>query len=217
MPIWNQDPPCSHRPGRILLLGLFAVALSACSSNIHKLDDTQQRFYRKGFSMLPPQGPGWEVMKGNHNKVTFIKKGDAPKSSYVILGYSSLHSIKYTSEEEFQLVMGKLRISMEFRPKRNVILDKKVSMAPEIGEYCLKSYSKMKDFGKYTRHENNYLMRENFGLVCLHPDDKSQLVNFAVSYRYPPGAEDKEIGHKAEQILAGIRLEPLGDEDKAVH
>ena len=145
-------------------------------------------------------------------KIVFFKKGSVPKSSYVVTAALAGHGLSFRSEEEFEAVMGKLRIAMEFRPKRNVLLDKKVSRAANVGKYCLKSYSKLKDYGKNGDHTDQYLMMENFGLICLHPQDKTKLVNFAVSYRYPPGAEDFDIYDKAEEILARVHLEPLPDD-----
>lgn len=198
-----------------LLMGLVVLGLGGCSSNIRKVENTTERFYRKGFSMLPPQEAGWKVKDDGDNddesEITFLKKGIAPKSSYVVIASSSSHSLKFKSEEEFEAVMGKLRIDMEFRPKRNVLLEKKVSLASETGKYCLRTYTKMKDFGTNGDINDRYLLMENYGLICLHPEDRTQLVNFAVSYRYPPGAEDKEMKARAEKILAGVQLEPLHD------
>ncbi len=193
-----------------MLICLSLLGLAACASNIRNVENTAERFYRKGFSILPPQESGWRVKEYNNDKIAFFKKGEVPKSSYVVVASTVAHSHEFKSEKEFEEVMGKLRISMEFRPKRNVLLDKKVSLATD-RQYCLKSYSKLKDFGKNGKGngEDGYLFLENFGLICLHPDDKTRLVNFAVSYRYPAGGEDDDIQEKAEKILAGIHFEPV--------
>jgi len=197
-----------HLFGRILLcFTLFGI--SACASDVHKLDTSNKRFYRYGFSILSPQEPGWRVKEGESKKISFYKKGKSPKSASMVLAYLSKHPLHFDSEAEFELVMGKLRLSKEFRPKQNVLLQKKASLAPDIGKYCLKSYSKLKDFGRKKVDKDNYVVRENFGLLCLHPDDKTKLVNLGVSFRYLPGTEDKAIQARAEKILAGIRLEPL--------
>lgn len=203
-----SNPGYATRWSRGFLLCVVVLGLISCSS-IRKVENTTERFYRKGFSILPPQESGWQVKDGYQRKVAFYKKGEMPKTSYVVSAYTSGHSINFENEEEFEMVMGKLRISMEFRPKRNVLLEKKVNLAPNIGKYCLKSYSKLKDFGRGGKASDRYYLRENFGLICLHPEDKNRLVNFAISYRYPPGAEDEEIEVKAEEILAGVKLEPL--------
>ena len=152
---------------------------------------------------------GWQVKDGYKRKVSFFKKGTVPKSSYVVMAFSSGHTLSFDSEKEYKTVMGTLRLSLEFRPKQNVILEKKASLAPNVGKYCLKSYSKMKDFGKKGKASAEYLLLENFGLICLHPADKAQLVNIAVSYQYPPGAQDGDIESKVERILAGLQLEPF--------
>lgn len=194
---------------KVTLLGLLILSSNGCSTSFQKLDNSSERFYRQGFSILPPQGKGWLVKDGHKQKISFFKKGAAPKSSYVVMAFSSSHKLNFESEKEFEQVMGKLRLSLEFRPKRNTILQKHVSLAPDIGKYCLKSYSKMQDFGKKTKGSDEYLLMENFGLVCLHPQDKSQLVNIGVTYRYPPGAQDKNIKDQAEKILVGVQLEAL--------
>jgi len=200
---------CYPRYLYLLLLCLLLPALSSCSTSVHKLVDSSERFYRKGFSILPPQGTGWQVKDGYQQKVTFYKKGDSPKSSYVVMAYSKDHPLQFGSEEEFFSVMGKLRLAMEFRPKRNLILEKKVALAPAVGKYCLKSYSKMKDFGKKGKTNKDYLLMENFGLICLHPSDKAMLVNFAVTHRYPPGAKDQNFKMEVDNIISSLKLEPI--------
>lgn len=209
MKINKQNSTYRHLFSKALLLCLLMLAISSCSTSLRKVENVSERFYRAGFSLLPPQESGWQVKDGSRRKISFFKKGSAPKSSYVVMAFSSEHSLSFESEEEFEMLMGKLRLSMEFRPKRNVFLEKKVSLARDIGKYCLKSYSKMKDFGKRGKSSDTYLLMENFGLICLHPEDKTQLVNFAVSYRYPPGAKDQNIKAKADKLMSSLQLEPL--------
>ena len=208
MDIITSYPP--YRFTAIVLVCLFLLGLSACASSLHHVENPSKRYYRKGYSILPPQETGWLVKEGSKDKIAFFKKGAVPKSSYVVIATSITQPHRFKSEKEFEEVMGKLHLSMEFRPKRNILLDKKVSLATG-RKYCLKSYSKLKDFGKNGKGIGNgkYLFLENFGLVCLHPQDKSRLVNIVVSYRYPAGADDDDIEAKANAILAGIQFEPM--------
>lgn len=206
----NIIPAKRRLLSRSSVLYLLMLGISSCSvGTIRKVDNTSERFYRKGFSILAPQESGWQVKDGYRQKVSFFKKDAAARSSYVVLAYSVDHPLSFESEKEYEMLMGKLRLAMEFRPKQNVFLEKKVSLAPDIGKFCLKSYSKMKDFGKKGKGSDSYMLMENFGMICLHPDDKNQLVNFALTYRYPPGAKDQDIKAQAERILAGLKMEPL--------
>lgn len=192
-----------------VLLSLLIIGLAACATSMRTIKDTSERFYKPGFSILPPQEAGWQVNERFRRKLIFLKKGVEPKSSYVLEALSSGHSLSFESEKEYKLVMGKFVIAATVMPQRNELLEKKVSLAPKAGKFCLKTYSKMKDFGANNRGNEPYLLIEAFGLTCLHPDDKSQLVNLGFSYRYPPGSNDKALKAKAEKIMTGLQFEPL--------
>lgn len=192
-----------------LSLILLFITITACSSTVRTIKDTSERFYRPGFSVLSPQEAGWRVDEKFRTKLNFFKRGIAAKSSYVLIVSSAAHSINFDSEKEYMMVMSKLILASSVIPKRNKVLEQKISLAPKVGKYCLRGYIKMKDFGAYNKGKESYLLMKDYSLTCLHPDDKSQLVNIKYSYRYPRDANDKILKTKANKIIAGLQFEPL--------
>lgn len=192
-----------------LTLFILYISLAACAPHFRSIMDTTERFYRPGFSILAPQENGWNVNEKLRRKIVFFRKGSAPTKSYVLEVSSSVHSFVFESGEEFKLVMGKVVVAASVIPKRNEVVEEKITLEPTMGKFCLKSYIKMKDYAANNKGSEPYLLMTDYGITCLHPDDKSQLVNLKYSYRYPRDANIEEFKAKVNKIIAGLQFEPL--------
>lgn len=150
-----------------------------------KITSLTNRLEILGVSMLPPQEDGWRYSKVHPARIEFGKVGGRKDRSLV--GVVVLSKLPTTSSiEEFIKVISEQRARNTGNPRFENLTNDEV-FSTEKDTPSVRYHTKYKDFGaKNLPKGASYLIVEDIGIMCRHPENKNVGVTIALSQRSLP-------------------------------
>lgn len=184
--------------------------ITSCVQTNNKYQEMKlptERSYHRGFSLVPPNEPGWFILSKNRNELALTKEvGQKLNESYVIATFVT-RLPQITSQNAFNDAVEKLDTNFS---SRFTLLKYHIDPYHGKGEYCARSYMVANDnaAAQYSGEVKSMIM-ENIGFGCQHPSDKRIVIYLTFSYRHFPGNDDPALMDKAEKLFQSVEFNDL--------
>jgi len=187
---------------------LFSIYSCETKNEYTKIDSSDKRINIEGLSLLPPQGEGWHIKKKHAGSIQFAKLGGTKDQSIVGLAeLSKLPEIK--SKEEFLALISKQRAGKPTPNRFEVVLNKE-ELSKENNDYCVRFHTILKDYGaKNLPKTSDFLITEDIGLICRHPDNKKIGVTIALSQRTKSENKINNFKSIANEFISDAKFVPF--------
>lgn len=189
------------RPLKQRLLLALPVLLAACAA---APDPTpvavSKRLAFSGYSVVPPLGAGWVRRDPPGTDAGFEHPGAVPGSRVLLVAAARPAPRQYASLRDFLDDMIE-RQENEAEPRRFHVLQESTSLAPEAGQYCVRTSATAED-----RASPGKPVLEATSLICLHPSAPGWMVTVAWSERHPRGASSPGLDAEGESFVASLRF-----------
>lgn len=193
-------------------LALFFIAVFTASSNAvdikySPVKNREPRVSSLGFSIVPPPGENW--LEGFSDQSIYYAKKTNPKIQTFITGATEISTSKaFASAEDF-LTFVKEKKGVNENPTRyqNTKSDYKVDT--RLAPFCVSYNSTYEDHNAKNLGENQLLLVENHGLICLHPDSSKVGVDVYYSDRSVPSEQNSLFKQEGEAFIQGLKFLPL--------
>ena len=164
---------------------------------------TPARSYYQGFSLVPPNDPGWVVISNTRVEFALRKDGADRDESYVVHG-RVMKLPEFPTRDAFFTAASKpppvLSTSGRFR-----YLSYSTRSAPEKGEMCVRNSSVAEDHNPARPSSRTDLMiLEVYSLVCAHLQRPTAGIMVIYSQRYYPGNRDPRLEMSADKLFATV-------------
>ena len=195
-------------PLAITIFLASALGCAAEKAGFEKITDLTNRIEVIGLTLLPPQEEGWEYKKISLARTLFGKaetqKGQS-LAGLVIL--SKLPNIG--SKEEFMNVVSEQRARDAGNPRFEDLLNDEV-FSTEKNTPSVRYHTKYKDFGATNLPKGaKYLIVEDIGIMCRHPNNKNVGVTIALSQRSLPEDAIENFETLANDFIKNAEFIPL--------
>jgi len=191
------------------ILFVFLFALVACAPIQNELKLPPKRSYYRGFSLIPPNEPGWSFINNNYNSLVLSKYGKVPNETYVIM--SSIIGLPHldTPDDFINEVTRVLKDKVD--PSRFYIFENSSYVKPYAKTYnCLLSYQKVKDNAALQGNGRTAIMiLDQVALICKHPAREDVGVYIGYSYRHYSENSDPDLIEKADKLFQSVYLDDL--------
>lgn len=210
MPIPSVQFPSDATHALCFSIFVFVAGCAASPPQI-PISDPDERLLFNGFSVLPPDGPGWNWVgrpgqeKSRFFNVTFVKQdGDRTYVSRVILADAG-----GKDNSDLDDLMGWLKNSTFLREgPRQMGITYDLHRDDTLGTGCVRY-----DFDAVdTRPANRPGMvfdLDAHGMYCVHPLDPGVLVQIGYSRRSPQGLPYVGGLDEGERFLSSLRFLPV--------
>jgi len=194
------------------IAALLAICLGGCATVAPVTQQTQQNY--DGFSIVPPQVPGWVVVASNDRQVRLQKKS-ASDTHKMYLGVSRRLAPKaFTSREEFLQHVNDSYFTVD--PHFFEILTKETSLNPKHGEFCVEYRYKYKDYKSPRPKGASFMLHEGHCFLCLHPDARDREYNVCHSETFAPGEEDSQYRVMGDAFIDSIQFTEIDKSKQGV-
>jgi hypothetical protein len=193
---------------KALVLFLMAAALSSCATTT-PITNPSERISKRGFSLLPPQEPGWTIWQQSRGSINLGKTGGTRDESYVafveLFEDIQLEKIPGQDEAEKLRHVGKIRGFLEFSTDRFKMLEMSDGIYGERKETCAVSFALVVDLQARKQTGNPEIMlMKSYDIYCMHPYLKSTLMRLGYSHRYYRKNEDKGFVERATSFINNV-------------
>jgi len=187
------------KPG--LALALLTV-LAACATT--KPDTTPVEISRRlafsGYSIVPPLGPGWERKNAPGTDVVFEHAGLAPGSRVLLVATAEPAPRRYAGIRQFLDDMIE-REENEAEPRRFHVLQESTSLAPEVGQYCVRTSASAED-----RASPGKPVLDATRLTCLHPTSPGWMISVTYTELHPRGVPSPDLVAEGERFIGSLHF-----------
>lgn len=162
----------------------------------------------EGYRVLPPPGKNWFEMQRDRQQALFGKKLASPTHSFVATATSGLINEKFETREKFQEYVNKMRTT-ELDSPRFKILEFDSTVDGASIAWCIRYRVKRADRDAVLSR-NRALLLEDFGVACLHPENKNLVVDVGYSERGRPAELSAELSaelrKEGESFMRGLEF-----------
>ena len=200
----------------LLLITFLLCSICGCktnNSNLTKITDQRTRLEALGVSLLPPQEDGWHYAKIHPARIEFGKIGNQKGQSFAgMIVLSKLPDVG--SEKEFLDVISKQRKRDSGNPRYEDLLNEE-AISYEKNTIAVRFHTKYKDYGaKNLPKSSSYLIIEDIGIICRHPENKNVGVTIALSQRSTPEDASKTFKSLADEFIKNAEFKSLKEIEK---
>jgi hypothetical protein len=194
------------------------VALVACGGpRFIPVADPAVRVEYPGFSVLPPPGEGWTVVRGPSFVVFRKQLGSKTHSLGAMIGIHTgvrpdrFGFAEYKVDPEVFAALAKFSTQQMNPPGGRMRFLEHTTMPDDRFGYCVREYARMEDRGSplSSSAKEGFLLQEDQGYECLHPDSSRVIVQMMVSERGLPGESDPTVKQIRERFFAGFQFRKL--------
>jgi hypothetical protein len=195
----------------LLALVIFLVATlgySADKAGFEQITNLTNRIEVLGLTLLPPQEAGWAYKKVSPARTQFGRVGTKNGQSLAgLVVMSKLPNIG--SKEEFMKVVSEQRSRNTGNPRFENLINEEV-FSTEKDTPAVRYHTKYKDFGATNLPPGaSYLITEDIGIMCRHPDNKNVGVTIALSQRSLPEDAIENFEALANVFIKNAEFIPL--------
>ena len=190
-----------------VIAAFLAICLSGCAAT--PVSQQTQRDY-DGFSIVPPQEPGWfvdtttDTSTRDRTIVRFQKKSGSDTHQMLVGVKRSTAPKAFGSNEEFLQYVNDSYFIID--PHLYEFLAKETKLNPKYGEFCVEYRYKYKDFKSPRPKSASFIVHEGHCFVCLHPSAKDREYDICYSEIFVPGEEDGQFRVAGEAFLDSIQF-----------
>lgn len=91
--------------------------------------------------------------------------------------------------------------------KRNAVIEYSVNLDSTLGRYCVRYYTKASDRGAM-HAAGKTLYSETFGVGCLHPEDRTLLIDVSYTERGVPGEFSAALRSEGDNFVRSLKFDP---------
>ncbi|HEX9023737.1 MAG TPA: hypothetical protein VF799_07865 [Geobacteraceae bacterium] len=200
----------------IAMLSAFILFCTACAPARPTLNDIplpSQRLFQNGYSLVPPEEPGWVITYRNPKRLLLEKQAKDPDEKMAIRALAQeLPSLD--SEEDFK-EFAKTVLTMEDANQQAIVTQVTTSLTIQ-GQPCVRTDTVMEDAAA-VRHSSrtDSMIIDVFGVLCRHPNNSLGIL-VAYSHRHYPENKDPGAAERAQKLFDGIEFSDLSVETRAV-
>ena len=193
-------------------LALFFIAVFAASSNAGDIKyspvtNREPRISSLGFSIVPPPGENW--LEGFSGQSIIYAKKTNPKIQTFITGATEISTSKVFASVEDFLAFVKETKEVNENPTRYQNTKSGYKVDTRLASFCVNYNSTYEDHNAKNLGENQFLLVENHGLICLHPDSLKVGVDVYYSDRSVPSEQNSLFMQEGEAFIRGLKFLPL--------
>ena len=197
----------------------MTIALSGCATTGYvPVKDPTVRIDGNGFSILPPQGPGWYRTPDLHNvgsdTIGFAKQsGSATHTLAVTIsrhtGFdpAAVGFADYATKPDVFAAYVK-SAAQQMNPSGGRMRILELTAVPETQPgYGAKEHAKFEDRGSPSAPQ--VLIQKDWVQTYLHPDSSKVIIEAVFSERGLPGESDASLADIRERFFRSLRFRPL--------
>jgi TPR repeat protein len=162
-----------------------------------------------GYSIRPPQDPGWIILLNQPNLYGLMKRGGVDHTIGVLAKEYDVPASAATPAQFLHHVI-ETRLKKEAPTRHADLTSEEASDADRAS--CARYHMKAKDYDAKRRIGEPFLVIEVYADVCLHPRDPRHGMYFEYSERAPPGQGSDNLAESATAFFSGIRVLTVADE-----
>jgi hypothetical protein len=188
-----------------LLAFVFAASLAhEATAQLHAVPvtDAAKVYELDGYRVQPPPGRNWFELRRDRQQALFGKKITSPTHSFVATATSGLVGEKFSTREQFLEYVNKLRTA-DVDAKRFRIIEVETQFDDSFAAWCVRYRLKRADRDAVLSR-NRTLILEDFGVACLHPDNRELVVDVGYSERGRAAELDAELRAEGERFMRGL-------------
>ncbi len=188
-------------PAIIILVGCSTAATSP-----RPLPVPPQRITLDGYSLLPPNEPGWMSAPVSPGKLALGKRGDAPDQTTTIQA-NSISIEPYKTTEEFINSINRFHMA-KLPPDRMKVLKYEAELDRSRPEKCVITDIAVEDTQAVKRSApvKGSMIMAIHTLTCVLPGKSSAGFSVAYSQRYYPENIDPDFMKKAESVTSSVTI-----------
>jgi hypothetical protein len=192
-------------------LALVAVVFAACFggdaiAQLHAIPvtDPAKVYELEGYRVLPPPGNNWFEMRRDRQQALFGKKITSQTHSFVATATSGLIDEKFATREQFQEYVNKMRTA-DIDPKRYRVIEFETRLDDSYAAWCVRYRFKRADRDAVLSR-NRTLLLEDFGVACLHPENRELVVDVGYSERGRAAELSADLRAEGERFMRGLEF-----------
>ncbi len=186
--------------GTRLATWAMALLLAACAAPSPEPTAVARRLAFSGYSVVPPLGSGWARKDPPGTDAGFEHEGMAPGSRVLLVAAARPAPRRYASIKDF-LDDVIARHESEAQPRRFHVLQESTTLAPEIGQYCVRTVASAED-----RASPNDPVLDATTVVCLHPTSPDWMITVGYSERHAHGAASPDLDSEGERFIGSLHF-----------
>lgn len=192
-------------------VALLVAAGPAAAREPKLLPLPPERIRMNGYSLVPPDEPGWAMLRRERRGVHTLAlgRGDgSAEESYAIVAML-IKTKGYRGPEEF-LALVREYVAAGPVPARYHVRQVETEARAGKATDCARTHGVVEDFeaAPMFGHQGVVIL-EVVGFFCAHPDDRRVLVYVGLSQRYHPEHRDTALVEKAERLFASLEFSGL--------
>lgn len=194
---------------RLLLLSVLflitSLMMSAKAEDIGTpLVDRNPITSSLGFSFVPPEGNNW-YEKFGEDQITYYKKIN-PSTGSMFGGAKEYRTQKtFAAPEEFRQWLSDRR-NPQGTPSRYRTISAKYIIESKAGPFCVRYIEEYEDRGAKNFFGQTFLVLNNYGITCLHPQKPDSVVDIYYSYRHPPNNRSDSLMSEGESFVNSLKI-----------
>lgn len=198
----------------VCLAGFAAIATASCAPLVNKvtLEMQQKRVLYDSYSMLPPSGSDWIVIRTTPREQVFVRRPEGQPQYSAVFQVSIKHAERgFSSYQDLKNYIAEAH-AREVTTGR--FKGKTYAYTPD-PQYasCVRTHLSAQDYGAPNKGDLPYLSLVGIILVCPHPDRPGLVIILDASQRAPESAGRGAFDQMVEPFLASLRFEkPLKEQ-----
>ena len=173
-----------------------------------------------GCSILPPQGETWVTMIATKQQIIFSRRLTSPTHTFVIRLTSVSLPFVFQTPDNFLVFSREARKKFNIDPSRHRLLAHEEVLSNLQDATCTKYHLKTEDSGALEKAGDPFLILDDYGYSCLHPNRPDLLIQLTYSQRGRTSEIDDSWNKMGEEFIRDFRFSPLEasskeNEDKA--
>jgi hypothetical protein len=177
------------------------------------------QFVRKGYSVMPPVGGGWQLIARSAESVAFGKNIGGMDDTFVAMTAIKQVATAYPTRQDY-LAAKKAEVVKTARRYR--MLEQEAELDPRFGQFCVRYSARAKDRGPdaegspeqqaraAARERSETLpLLEVHGYRFLHRDSPQYEIDISYSTRSRSDQGNAALGREGEAFVASFQFSPL--------
>lgn len=201
------------RTGTMLVtwVALLVAAGPAAAREPKLLPLPPERIRMNGYSLVPPDEPGWAMLRRERRGVhtLLLGRGDgSAEESYAIVAML-IKTKGYRDPDEFLALFPAIETPGP-STARFTIRQHELAMQAGRATDCARAHTVIEDVEAAPMFGGQgVVILEIVGFFCAHPEDRRVLVYVGLSQRYHPEHRDAALVEKAERLFASLEFSGL--------
>ncbi len=188
----------------LICLLLILSTVGCVSAPFKKLLDQSNRVEMRTFSIMPPQGKDWYILKEEDTHLCYANSL-SKTNSFITEIYVIMIKPEWKTPEQF-LELVKQSKNAEGGSERFELIEQDFTLDPLFGTHCVKYHIKVLDKKPVLRTKSEPVILDIHGYGFLHTMKIGQYYDLYYSERYKAGEENKELKKAGEEFIKSFQF-----------